>query len=206
MILVEFNIRRYSGLWGGVTPETVKRYREELEQMNSEIREFRHVRALFVSDELTRELREAIDEEIKYCLFYDEHRNRQSEPNFDQWVFRKQEDIPDLFGWEKAPGEQWTKTNGRIKAIIQFDRTSKMVKITLDYENDSQHIGFYEVPYKRQVPIFRLKSEESIKAAVEEFKQDADCFLEKRLLPGGSYSDFDVLQGTAAHQEVKSVT
>lgn len=194
MITPELNIRRYSELWGGVTPETVKRYREELEQMQKDIQDYTHERILFVSPKLVSSLSSAIGEEIKYCLFYDEYLERLSDSKLGQWVFRKQEDIPDLYGWKKAPGEQWVKTNGRIKAVIQFDRTGIMVKITLEYDNDSKNLKFYERSYRQHVPTFRLKNENSIEEAVRELKRDADRFLEDRLFPLGSNTDFNTLK------------
>ena len=194
MITVELNIRRYSGLWGGVTSETVKRYKEELEQMQKDIQDYTHERILFVSPEITNGLKSAISQEIKYCLFYDEYLQRQSETKLGQWAFRKQEDIPDLSGWKKAPGEQWVKTNGRIRAVIQFDRTSVMVKISLEYENDSASLNFYERAYHHQVPTVRLRNENSIKEAVRQFKRDADRFLEDLMFPAGASTEFNTLQ------------
>lgn len=195
MINTEINIRRSGGLWGGVSPENVKRYQEELETLKKEIHDFRYERYLFVSPDLRGQLDSTIEQELDYCAFYDEYQRRlRDEPGFGEWVFRKQEDIPKLYGWKDPPGEQWTKTNGRVKAIIQFDRTGKMVRITLKYENDSTAIHFYAKPYKFHVPMFHVKSEKSIDEAVQEFKRDADTFLAQRLLPPGATSDLDYLK------------
>jgi len=205
MITTEITIRRGSGLWGGVSPDTVKRYREELEKLKKELNDFDFIYGhnLLGSEELMKSLKGEIDEEIKYCLFYDEYRNREaSDSNLGKWVFMKQEDIKPEYDWLKVPGEQWTKTNGRIKAIIQFDRTSIMVKITLEYKNDSEHLKFYEASYRsikhgewtRKPPTAHLKSEDSINAKVQELKNEADTFLEDNLNPLYSQYEIDLLK------------
>jgi hypothetical protein len=197
MIQTEIAIRRGIGLWGGVSPETVKRYREELEALKKQLSDFSFLyeRTLF-GGELRKALIDEIDEELKYCLFYDEF-NHRSEPNFGQWVFRKQEDInADKQDWQKVPGDQWTKTNGRVKAIIQFDRRGLMVKISLSYENDSTNLKFYErhYHYKEGIQEAHLKSEASIEARVQQFKDEADAYLNEHLYPLYSQHEAELLK------------
>jgi len=139
-----------------------------------------------------RSLLAEIDQELEYCLFYDEYQNRKaSTPNLGEWVFTKQEDIEPEYSWREVPGEQWTKTNGRIKATIQLDRTSLMVKITLEYKNDSNHLKFYEAPYREKPSVTHLKSENSISDKIQELKNEADAFLMANLSP--HYSQYDLL-------------
>lgn len=200
MINTVITIRRGSGLWGGVSPETVKRYREELEELKKKISDFSFLyeRNLFGSSDLKRALDTEIDQEIKYCLFYDEYLKRQTEPNFNEWVLRKQEEINlNKENWQKVPGDQWTKTNGRIKAIIQFDKTGIMTKIALDFKNDSDSLKFYEgeSSYRKSVvPIAHLKSEASIEARVQDFKNEADTFLNEHLNPLYSQYEAELLK------------
>lgn len=199
MITTKIEISRSSGLWGGVSPETIKRYREELEALKKQLHDFSFLyeHNLFGAGELIKALATSIDEEVEYCLFYDEFRQRQNEPNFGQWVFRKQEDIDlDTPNWQKVTGDQWTKANGRVKAIIQFDRTGLMVKITLEYRNDSPHLKFIEESRysAAKYPTVHLKSEASIQAKVQEFKNEAEAFLNEHLYPLYSQYEFELLK------------
>lgn len=195
----EISIRWGSGLWGGVSPESVKRYLGELEELKKQLTDFSFLyeRTLF-GGELRKALCTSIDEEIEYCLFYEEFGKRQNEPDFGKWVLRKQEEInAHSEYWRQAPGDQWTKTNGRVKAIIQFDRGGLMAKITLDYQNDSSHLKFFEHGYNTTIPTAtaHLKSEASIEARVEQFKSEADAFLNTHLYPLYSQNEADLLKG-----------
>lgn len=198
MITTGIAIRRGSGLWGGISPEAVKRYREELEKLKKELQDFNFIYGhnLLGSEELMKSLQREIDQEIKYCLFYDEYRNREaSDSNLGKWVFTKQEDIKPKYDWQEVPGEQWTKANGRIMAIIQFDRTGIMVKITLGYKNDSECLKFYEASYGSvKLPTAHVKSEDSLNAKVQEFQNKADAFLVDNLNPRYSQYEVDLLK------------
>ena len=143
MLTTQIVIRRGSVLWGGVSPDAVQRYRQELEELKKELDSFSFVYDLNLlgSKTLMEGLQAVITEEITYCQFYDEYRIREaSDSSLGQWVFTKQEDTEPLYHWQEVPGDQWTKTNGRVKAIIQLDRTGTMVKITLEYKNDSEYL------------------------------------------------------------------
>ena len=179
MIQTTIAIRRSSGLWGGVSSETVKRYREELEELKERLDAFSFIyeHNLF-GGEVLKALRDEIEGEIKYCLFYEEFKLRLSEPTFSEWVFTM-----------KPKGEQWTKTNGRIKAIIELDRTGIMVKVTLRYENDSRNLIFYEENRYTKSPYWHLKSDASIMAKVQELRKEANAFLNEHLNP--LYSQYE---------------
>lgn len=197
MLSTAISIRRSSGLWGGVLPETVERYRKELEELKKRLEDasLLYEHNLFGSEPLMTEVQAVIAKEIKYCLFYEEYRSRRtSEPNFGEWVFTKQEDIKPKHDWLKVPSEQWTKTNGRVKAIIQFDRSGIMVKLTLEYQNDSDSLTFFIKGYQHVLPSVHVKSAASIEAKVQEFKSQADAFLEEHMYPLYDTTDFDLLK------------
>jgi len=179
MIDLILNVRRR--FWYDVSTDAVQTYLEELTKFKDELdnMSFTYTHNLFGSDALLKEINELIGKEIKLCSFYHEYQNRrESEPNFNQWVFTAKEDVKTLFPWNVPDGGQWTKTNGKIKAIIQFDRSGKMVKITLNYENDSSTLTFIDRHNEKGVPKpVHLKNEDSIANKVEAFKMMADTFL-----------------------------
>ena len=195
MLQTIVSIRRSSGLWGELSPESVEQYRKELENRKKELSDFSFLyrQILFGGEELTKAVQSQIEEEIKYCLFYEEFRQRQNEPTFGEWIFTKQDDIKLQYEWQKIPGEQWTKRNGRVKATIQFDRTGMMVKLSLSYANDSDNLKFYEKPYSHKPEEAHLKSEASIEARVQQFKEQADAFLNDHLYPVYSQSEVNLL-------------
>ena len=118
--------------------------------------------------------------EISYCNFYRECTERQKEPNFNQWTFLKKEEIKPLYGWQKPQGEQWTKTNGRVRATIQYDRSGIMVKLTLSYKNDSPTLEFIE---NVKDVVAHASKESSINAKVVDLKKTAEAFMGVHLLP-----------------------
>lgn len=196
MISPEITIRRSSGLWGGVSPQTVETYRIELEDIKKQLGDFsfQYEHTLLGSKDMMAGIQAAITEEISYCLFYYEYQEKKSEIDFEEWVFTKQEDIKAKDTWNPPPGEQWTKTNGRVKAIIQFDRTGKMVKLTLHYENDSSNLRFVDPSRYNNPKVFHVKSEASIKNKIQELKEEADAFFNDHLYPLYSQYDIDLLK------------
>jgi hypothetical protein len=193
MVSVKLEIRRSNDLWGGVTPETVKRYLGELEAEKEKLREIL-LDMWILNKGMMDALNIAIDKEISLCHFYEEFLKRSTEPNFNTWVFTKQADAltaSDL-AWNENPGDKWTKTNGRVKATIQFDNTGLMTKLTLSYENNSQCLSFYETGRGHEQTA-HLKSETSIQAKVNEMKLIADTFLADHLYPLYTRNDEKVL-------------
>ena len=184
MIDLMLNVRRR--FWPGVSTETVQTYLEELTKFKAELNTmyFTYLHNLFGSDNLIKEIRELIDKELKICSFYFEYKKRcESEPDFNQWIFKDKEDIKPRWGWEEVHGEQWIKTNGKLKAIIQFDRSGKRVKISLSFENDSPTLSFIDRYIKNKIRPVHLKNETSIANKVDEFKTMADAYLSDHEYP-----------------------
>ena len=182
MIDLMINVRRR--FWYGVSTEEVQDYLDGLTKFKDELESmhFNYRHNLFGSDKLIKEIQELVDKEIKVCSFYFEYQKRyESEPNFNQWIFKEKEDIKPRWDWENVPGEQWTKTNGKSKAIIQFDRSGIRVKISLSFENDSSALNF--MPQENKIRPVHLKNETSIANKVAEFKMTADAYLSDHEYP-----------------------
>jgi len=165
----------------------VEAYLKELNEMRETLKNFgfAYESVLFGSNKLLDSLNRSIDTEIAYCEFYKEYnRRRETESNFDQWILTKKEDIKTMQEWDRPQGEQWTKTNGRVKAIVQFDRSGLTVKITLKFEEDCKALKFlHDHDCQKQIPTVHLTNEKSIEAKVKEFKTMADESLSQHLFP-----------------------
>ena len=180
MIDLMLNVRR--SFWHGITTESVQTYLEELTKFKDELNtmHFTYLHGLFGSSVLLKKIQELINRELNLCAFYEEYQKRcESEPQFNQWSFKEKEDIEPRYNWEVL-GEQWVKTNGKIKAIIQFDRSGKRVKISLSFENDSATLNFMDQYKIRPV---HLKNETSIANKVAEFKMEADAYISEHEYP-----------------------
>ena len=184
MIDFMLNVRRR--FWPEVSTETVQNYLEELTKFKDELNtmHFTYRHNLLGSDKLINEIQELVDNEIKLCSFYQEYQKRyESEPHFNQWIFKEKEDITPMFNWVDVKGEQWTKTNGKIKAIIQFDRSGKRVKISLSFENDSATLNFMDRYEENKIKPVHLKNLTSIANKVVEFKMKADACISNHKYP-----------------------
>jgi hypothetical protein len=180
----EISIKRSNSFWQAFGDQSVESYLKELTAMKARLKDigWDYQRSLFGSEDLLKKLEASIDEEISYCNFYKEFTTRQLERNFDKWIFTRKEDIKSLYAeWRKPQGEQWTRTNGRIKATIQFDRSGAMVKITLECENDCQALKFL-TEHKGFKPV-HVKSEASINEKVRELTAAANRFMEEHQMP-----------------------
>jgi len=187
MIDVEIRVKREPSFWQEVSPKMVEAYLKELIEEKEALNKFgfAYEHTLFGSKNLLDKLNQSINSEISYCEFYKEYnRRRETEPNFSQWILTRKEDIKVVQTWDPPQGEQWTKSNGRVKAIIQFDRSGLTVKITLKFEEDCEALKFLpDYNWQKQIPTAHLKNEESIEAKVKEFKAKADEFLSQHLFP-----------------------
>lgn len=182
MIDLMLNIRRR--FWDEVSTDTVQDYLKNLIKFKDELKtiHFTYLHDLFGSNDLIKEIEELVDKEINLCSFYFDYQKRcESEPNFNQWVFKEKDDIEPKWGRE-AQGDQWVKTNGKIKATIQFDRSGKRVKISLSFMNDSAILNFMG-RHVEKIKSVHLKNETSIARKVDEFKTKADTYLSDHEYP-----------------------
>ncbi len=187
MIDLEIKIRRAWPLWKddfGVSD--VENYLKELRETEENIRvnSFNYEHVLFGNDKIIESVRKLISQETKYCEFFIDHQKRILEPDYNKWVFLKKEDIKPLSDWMKPQGEQWIKTNGRVKATIQFDRSGSLVKIKASFENDNEYLNFIDYETNARVEkTAHLKNEENINKKVEEYKTYADRMMGEYIYP-----------------------
>jgi len=180
--------------------EDVKRYLTALEEAKELLKNSAWTvnRLLLNDSSMEKNVMEEIEREIKYCKFYLDLQERQSNESLNQWVFNKKEDIEQPDYYREPTGEQWVKSNGRIKAIIQFDRTKKMVGLEVKFKNDNQILNFYDSYYDNENLSRKshLKSPESINERVEEYKAYADEVMKNRLFPkwNQELNNFHLLQ------------
>lgn len=189
--MIDFIIGIRTRLWNGVNLEGVSKYLNELVASKQKINDIalEYQWTLYGSKSLIEQMNNALNEQIEICNFYLDHLNRMQEKDFNQWVFTKKEDVPNLYGWIKATCDQWTKTNGRIKAKIELDRSGAMTKITLSYDNDSKHLKFYDsYRHKDDETVTHAKNEQSIEERIELLKARADIFLKLNQYPQGMWS------------------
>ena len=184
----------------GKFAEGVQKYLDELNQTKERMRKEWHRATYFYSidRDVVRRMGELLDKEIEYCTFYLETQERKKEPNFNQWTFIKREDV-EFNSYDKkiADGEQWVKTNGKVKATIAFDRTKKTVGIEVRFANDSHKLDFTD--YHENAEICKkshVKSPESIQKRVEEYKKYADKVIMEHQFPSWTpeKTRFDLLK------------
>ncbi len=158
-------------------------YEKELQEKLQAMKETLKIRVHLVNEELIKKMQAALEDEIKYCQFHREYLDRvANEFGFDGWVFA--ENVESRH-WQEPVGDEWSRTNGRVKATIRItppEKERKMTRIKLSYENDSHILSFidrYADPYKPH----HLKNAEAIKQRIEELKADAGKYLDLHLYP-----------------------
>ena len=180
--------------------EGVQKYLKELQETRQKMgHEWYHATYFyFVDRECVKKIAEIIDKEIVYCEFYLEHQERKKAENFNQWTFIKREDVHFVsYDKEIADGEQWTKTNGKVKATIAFDRTKKTVGLEVSFVNDSHKLDFIDYHVNAEIcKKSHMKSLESIQDRVEEYKRYADKVLKEHQFPSWTpeKTRFDLLK------------
>ena len=198
-IIPQLDRCRFYAITQGVNTESIQKYIEELESTRERMRkEWRPVSYFYnIDSRVVREMGEMIDKEIEYCKFYLKTQERKNTEQFNRWITIKREDVK-FCSYDKdiADGEQIVKTNGKVKAIIEFDRTKKMVGITVRFENDSHILDF--MTYHENAKIRKksnLKNEDSIKKRVKKYKDYADRVIEENLYPYSPEKNrFDLLK------------
>jgi len=180
--MIDFNLV-ISRSWFDPTDEDYSLYEESLKEKLKALEDAWLIRPALINEALLKEMRTALETEIKYCQFHKEYLDRvKNEPNFNEWVFT--ENVESGY-WEKTVGDEWMRTNGRVKAIIRVIPPvieGKMTRIELKYENDSITLTFIDRYMKDNKP-HNLKNAESIKKRIEELKQEANSYLEMHLYP-----------------------
>ena len=165
---IEFNlnIRRETSFWREFSSSLVQDYVRKLQEAKEELKKIRWVyeSKLWGNRSLIDEMINEIDTELKYCQFYEEYIEREkTDSMLNTWVFTKKEDIKQIREWMKPQGDRWTKTNGRIRATIEIDRSGVMTKITLEYDNDSDSIEFLDRHRRnKSYNVAHLRNEDSI--------------------------------------------
>jgi len=186
MIDLDFVVRfPYHMKYEEVNQKTVSDYLKELEETTNHIKEnsFENKRLLFVSMKMEKEILEALRAEIDFCKFYLELNEKKSaEASFGKWVFTKKENVKTNYEWVKAKGDQWTKTNGKVKVTIEIDRSGLMTKIILTAKNDSQILKFIDSA-SNPLEKSHLKNLKAINQKIEVFKTQADSFLNEHQFP-----------------------
>lgn len=184
MIDTMLTIRR--DFWSGFTANAVDMYLKELKDVQETLKKFgwEYETVLFGSNKLLKSIETIIIDEIKYCEFYIEHQKISKDVNFQKWIFTKNEDIKPLFEWTKPVGDEWTRSNGRIKATIKIDRSGIMTKLTLFYMNDNQYLNFIE-NHSSSNPVIKshLRNGNSINNRITEMKAIAETYQREHLFP-----------------------
>ena len=180
-------IRRETMFWDDFSSSYVQEYAIKLQEAREELNKIRWVyeSKLWGNRSLIDKMINEIDTELKYCQFYEEYAEREkTDPMLNTWVFIKKEDVKPVREWMKPQGDRWIKTNGRIKATIEIDRSGVMTKLTLRYENDSASIEFMDrYRSNKSENIAHLRNEESIKQRISDFKEQVNQEIKQRMFP-----------------------
>jgi len=186
-IVFDLQIRRETSFWREFNTELVQDYVRRLQEAKEELKKIRWVyeSKLWGNRSLIDGMINEIDTELKYCQFYEEYAEREkTDPMLNMWVFTKKEDIKPVREWMKPQGDRWIKTNGRIRATIEIDRSGVMTKITLEYDNDSDSIEFLDRHRRnKSYNVAHLRNEDSIQQRISDFKEIADEFMIQHLFP-----------------------
>ena len=152
-------------------------YEKAVKEALEELETFRrcYTAKEITSDELYKKMLDALKQELKHCQFHREILSRRKdEPNFNQWIFTRKEDIKSLYGWRPPEGDEWTRTNGRIKATIRIIKKEKSTSVQASYRNDSKELTFIDQYNEGNSKPKSLKNEDSINQYVKELKEEAD--------------------------------
>ena len=168
----------------GFDLKNVQRWKDELTKFlssfTSDGRNYKYY--LFYSEKLYEQILHGVQQELKLCDFYIDYQQRRTEPNFGTWVLLRKGTINKYDRIREY--DQWTKTNGRIRATITVDDDGKMTKLTLSFENDNKHLEFfshYDDDTKPQS--VHAKNELTIQAKRKELMETAEKLMAEKRLP-----------------------
>jgi len=166
--------------------EGIEQYEKAIEKKLEQLKDTFEIREALINKDLIAAMKRALKKELDFCEFYKIYKDRYlNELNFNEWIFTKKENIKPRWGWNDIEGDQWTKTNGKVKAIILVAKREKNTKVQLSYENDSHsELGFIESDYGSiELDPHYLRNPDSIKQRIKELKGQADHYLKTHLYP-----------------------
>lgn len=182
MVIIQFDLT-ISRRWLDPTDDDYSDYEKALQEKLQALKDTWLIRAALINEELIKNMKSALENEIKYCQFHSEYLDRvANESGFNEWGFT--ENVESSY-WDKKIGDEWTRTNGRIKAIIRIippETEGKMTRIELRYQNDSSVLTFIDRYAKENRP-HNLKNPESIKQRINELKDEAVEYFGLHLYP-----------------------
>lgn len=150
---------------GGVNEERVRKYLGDLEEQLSSLKIY--TLDYLIPKEIKEKIKCSIEREIDYCKFYLSYLERQAiEENFNKWYQTKEKGR-----WSEETTEVWIKTNGKIRAKIYLYIREKSTRVSLEIENDSQHLKFCE---RKKISYKNLRCEDSILKEIQRLKKYVD--------------------------------
>jgi len=182
MIILFFDLT-ISRRWLDPTDGDYSDYEKALQEKLQALKDTWVIREALINEELIKNMQAALENEIKYCQFHSEYLDRVAkESGFNEWGFT--ENVESIY-WDKKIGDEWIRTNGRIKAnirIIPPETEGKMTRIELNYYNDSSVLTFIE-RYAKENRHHNLKNPESINQRINELKDEAVEYFGLHLYP-----------------------
>lgn len=183
MICITPIVDRHQYFWKGISVETVKMYKDDLEKKRDSIKESGW-RIQEISNSYISTVVNTIEKEIKYCEFYLDHFEKMKEPDFDKWIFTKENDRTDVSDWQKAQrGDCWARSNGKIHVTIDVKDTLKTTRISLHITNDNSILDFTSDTYDNELEYRNLRNEESIKSYITYLEKKSERLLEEHCFP-----------------------
>lgn len=170
--------------WHGISVKIVKQRIKEINKQISELDKYDYdlKRILNVDKELIDQIKRVLNDEIELCNFYLEFNGKKIKHD---WTFLKAKEREERGeqDWQVRGRDCWIKTNGRIRIKINIDRSGLMTKISMDMENDSKSLTFYERPYGMKEIYTHKKNKESIENQIREYKIEAEKLFMKHKYP-----------------------
>ena len=167
-----------------VNIEKVVNYKKQILYFQQWLNDYYLDEVFFVKKERLDSLKRFCNDEIKICDFYLSYPKIQRSPDFNVWIVteeknRLKQDRLYREGYQKE-GKAITKTNGKIKAIIEVKENQLSTRITLFIINDNKYLRFCD---KQKYSEKNLRSKESIEKEIERLKQQADTIFWSLVYP-----------------------
>jgi len=197
MIELTTYIKRGNWFWEDrPLSDAVKIYKKELLKAKKELKELPYglTQVLTIADKSIKEIQSRIDRELSFCDFYEFYIKEQKKPNFNQWVFKTKKQLQEtarkkgMDSWEinKFKGDQWEKTNGKIKIRIVIEDKISSIRVSLHISNSATT----ELPFfldnnygEKEIIYSNLFKKESVDKRLNEYKSKAEEFFEEYKYP-----------------------